>query len=436
MDAGGILFNNRFQLPNHEEQEKITATAIINSYELMKYDAVGINDHDLAAGVDYLKQASRRTSFPWLSANLIKDSTNKPIFKPAITKTIDGVRFGIIGITNPKAIADKDDNLTIEPWEKVLPDLVQKTSNSCDFLILLSSLPNNENQRVAATIPGIHLILQSGPQNQSPQLVKNTLITGTGKKGKYLGHISINWQPSKRWGTGKSEQLRIARQNLDRIKWQLRRLRTRGLPQDGSKESLKILNEYNRLDEAHKQLSSEIKSLENSNEEDVSTQTTSFVALKINLPELPAVQSIIDKARKEVNEINKKLMPVAKRTSSFIGSHRCAECHPEQERKWLNTPHAKSYQTLVAQDQQFNLNCIHCHVTGSMPTNKREALSVGKEQQQVGCEACHGPSAKHVATKGKRSPPVPRPMAINCLRCHTPDHSDDFNFKRDSKLVH
>ncbi|MDH3394031.1 MAG: hypothetical protein OEL66_08485, partial [Desulfobulbaceae bacterium] len=75
-------------------------------------------------------------------------------------------------------------------------------------------------------------------------------------------------------------------------------------------------------------------------------------------------------------------------------------------------------------------------VTGINDTNLRHALSLPEEQRQVGCEACHGAGTEHVKTQGKRAMPIPTPGSDVCLRCHTPEHSDDFNYQRDRHLVH
>ena len=403
---------------------------------MLRYDAIGISAYDLAAGISFLKEIDRQTEVPWLSANLLRTSDHQPIFKPAITKTIGAIQVGIIGITDPAAHNRKDDDFVIVPWQQTLPNLVAKMNSSCDLIILLSSLAGNENHRIANEIKGVHIILQTGSQNQPLQKVRNTLITGTGKKGKYLGELTINWQPTKKWGMGKTEQVRTARQKLDQINWRLKRLKRKGLPDKGAEDNPRLLKSFRNLVAAQEQLNATILTLENTKEETFCSYHNRFIALEKSLPEQPAVQAVIDRARTAVNKAGKKRSYARRPPSLYIGAHSCTPCHPDQARNWAKSRHANSYQTLERQKQQFNLDCLPCHLTGINETNLQHAFAIPKEQQQVGCEACHGTGTEHVKTEGQRPMPAPIPGAKTCLRCHTPDHSDDFNYQRDRHLVH
>lgn len=403
---------------------------------MMLYDAVGISAYDLAAGIDFVKEAGKKTKIPWLSANLLRASDHQPVFKPAIRRTIGATEVGIIGITDPAAHSQKNDDFMISPWQETLPNLVAEMNTSCDLLILLSSLPEKDNRQIAQEIDGIHIIFQTGSQNKPPFKVRNTLLTNTGKKGKYLGELIINWQPTKKWGLGKADELRNSRQKLDQVNWRLKRLKRKGLPAKGAEGNPRLLKDFHKLVAVREQLNATIIRLENSKEEAFCSYRNRFIALEKSLPEQPAVQAVIDRARKEVNKAGKKRRSPRPPTSLYTGSHRCASCHPDQHRGWEKSQHANSYRTLERQKQQFNLDCLPCHVTGINEANLQHALALPKDQQQVGCEACHGIGTEHVKTEGKRPLPAPAPGAETCLRCHTPEHSDDFNFQRDRHLVH
>lgn len=403
---------------------------------MLQYDAVGISAYDLAAGVDFLKEVGERSKVPWLSANILRRSNQQPIFKPAISKTIGAVQVGIIGITNPAARNLNNEEITIVPWQQTLPGLVAEMKSSCDLLILLSSLPPQENQQIAQEINGIHIILQNGTQNRPVQKIRNTLITNTGKRGKYLGELNINWLPVKKWGLSKKEQLHPLRQKLDQINWRLKRLKRKGLPDKGAENNPHLLEDFHRLVASQKQLLETIATLENKKDEEFCSFRNRFVALEKNLVEQPAVQAVIDNARTEVNKAGKKRRNASRLPSLYLGPNRCAPCHPDQTASWRNSRHAKSYQTLARKNQQFNLACLPCHVTGIEASNPQQALTLPGQLQVVGCEACHGTGSEHVKKQGRRPMPAPIPTAETCLRCHTPDHSDDFDYQRDRQRVH
>ena len=98
---------------------------------------------------------------------------------------------------------------------------------------------------------------------------------------------------------------------------------------------------------------------------------------------------------------------------------------------WQKTAHARAWQTLVRVQQQFNQDCLICHVT--LPTYDMETVldnnllaTLPPEFRGVGCEACHGPGRDHAA-----QPEQVRPRPADektCLLCHTPDHDNNFNF--------
>ncbi|MEZ4337621.1 MAG: hypothetical protein R3B82_13465 [Sandaracinaceae bacterium] len=56
-------------------------------------------------------------------------------------------------------------------------------------------------------------------------------------------------------------------------------------------------------------------------------------------------------------------------------------------------------------------------------------MSQPESLRNVGCESCHGPGSMHVANPTGAAVNVRRsPEARTCLRCHTPEHSDRFDF--------
>jgi hypothetical protein len=117
--------------------------------------------------------------------------------------------------------------------------------------------------------------------------------------------------------------------------------------------------------------------------------------------------------------------------SGYAGNDACADCHSDHVESWKKTVHAKAWKTLVDRGQQFDLDCIGCHVTGyDKPGGS--TLGFNDKLRDVGCEVCHGPSAIHVAKGGLEKPfatirdPAPELCAT---QCHTKEHSDTFQLE-------
>lgn len=116
---------------------------------------------------------------------------------------------------------------------------------------------------------------------------------------------------------------------------------------------------------------------------------------------------------------------------SYVGSDSCSDCHGEAVDFWAKTSHAKAWQTLVDRGQQFDYDCIGCHVSGFEKPGGSN-LTNNDKLRDVQCEVCHGPASIHVAEGGEEQPmSVWRkpPEDLCASQCHTPEHSDTFQLK-------
>ncbi|KPK00615.1 MAG: hypothetical protein AMJ60_00625 [Desulfobacterales bacterium SG8_35] len=124
---------------------------------------------------------------------------------------------------------------------------------------------------------------------------------------------------------------------------------------------------------------------------------------------------------------------------AFTGWLTCAPCHAPQTDFWKKTGHSSAFQTLAEQEQQFNLDCLPCHVTAEykdiqISENTATLLSLPAALQQVGCEVCHGPGKDHAASQDPAA--ISRkPDANICTRCHTSERDEEFNYDNDVERI-
>ena len=150
-----------------------------------------------------------------------------------------------------------------------------------------------------------------------------------------------------------------------------------------------------------------------------------------------AVQDAISAFFRQSGEANVKaaakiaVSPAPRGQASYTGTESCADCHDDQVKFWNKTVHATAWQTLVDRGQQFDLDCIGCHVTGwDKPGGSN--LSHNDPLRDVQCETCHGPGSIHVARGGKEKPFAIKRAPDNELcasQCHTREHSDTFQLE-------
>jgi hypothetical protein len=276
-------------------------------------------------------------------------------------------------------------------------------SKKCGHIILLSNLPQIENDEIARAYPNLHIIIAADPQlgNTVPAATGNTLITQTANQGKYLGMLTINWGKDKGW-------------------------------------EIEPVNE--------KMLGNKSKG------EEQSTFTSRFIALNSSIPESPDIVKIVREVQQQINFFNKTLQQNAgnaittstsetkQLVKGFTGYEQCGTCHRVQTAFWQSTQHARSYATLVKSRQEKNLECLVCHVThdrhlfNTNPADARELLTLPSSMQAVGCEVCHGPGEAHANAPEKTLPNRKVEKHI-CLDCHTKEKDPQFNFENKMKAI-
>jgi 2',3'-cyclic-nucleotide 2'-phosphodiesterase (5'-nucleotidase family) len=418
----------------------------------MQYDAAGVGRNDLAAGLAFLQTQAARAQFAWLSANLVRQSDGQTIFRPSLIRKVGDITVGIIGLTghDGQTRFKTDDNAVILPWQEVLPDRIAELSSKCDMIILLSDYASEQNTKIADTFTAINLIIQASPRkgNLNPRLVNKSLLAQTGKEGKYLGWMLIDWQDSKSWGrNGAVKDLAVKKQELDGINGRISRIEGRT-----DKEDLADNMSYQNLIKRRQQVRTTIGFLESELSDfsktghAPSTYENNFIALEVDLPDQPEVEKIVKTIKEEINRAGRQHIAAATDDGSkpgalsladlpFTGWQTCANCHKPQTYFWGKTDHSLAYQALVEAEQQFNLDCLVCHVTAEYETtrisdNDADLLRLPSDLKQVGCEICHGPGRTHAVSKDPRF--ISRRPAVSiCRRCHTPERDEEFNYAND-----
>ena len=87
-DAGDLLFKKYLHPIPENELTGMAGKAhlIIESFNLMGYDALGIGDDDLTLGKEFLLEISRKANFPFLCSNLLDETSGKN-WGPAFAKS-------------------------------------------------------------------------------------------------------------------------------------------------------------------------------------------------------------------------------------------------------------------------------------------------------------------------------------------------------------
>ncbi|RMG99766.1 MAG: hypothetical protein D6705_02295 [Deltaproteobacteria bacterium] len=150
----------------------------------------------------------------------------------------------------------------------------------------------------------------------------------------------------------------------------------------------------------------------------------------------PEAAKLLAAYDRTVAEENKKRFegvrppPPPKGKPGYAGIEECDLCHEEAVAFWRKTKHASAYATLENLGKQYDVACVGCHVTGFRKPGGSEVVE-NDGLRDVQCEVCHGPGSIHVEEPERNGKPhaiVREAPQEVCAACHTPEHSDTFDY--------
>ncbi len=181
----------------------------IDALNRMKYDAVGLGNHEFDNGIDSLAGALRKAVFPIVSANYdVKNTLLKGLVQPYIITYRDGLKIGIFGLgVNPDGLIFEKNYAGMKYYDPV--KTAKKTAcklkklKKCDVIICLSHLGSDSTEiaindfklakktRFIDVIIGghSHTMLENTRTNNADG--KPVIIAQMAKSGLFLGRIDL-----------------------------------------------------------------------------------------------------------------------------------------------------------------------------------------------------------------------------------------------------
>lgn len=389
VDAGNLFTDDRYTATGMPPDVMAKNKWVVKAYHDFQNDAANISYSDLPYISDLLKKDGfddRVKEFPFIkrivSANIhpADDTRNEPV--PYVIREITlkrnspgkKIRIGITGFTDGRPTGPNMKEwayggMKIEdPFEaakRVLPELKQKS----DIVIVLAYMPQELAQRLASEHAEIDTIIGAKMVNDTVQAqhFNRATVTYAYNQTKYIGELRYYVNSS---GTVENQVTRFA--GLDSF-----------IPDDPKA--------VDQVTAAH----TEFTNLQNQN-----AQQTKPPAADTN-------------------------MLASAANSPFAGADSCTACHQEEHAIWEKSSHAHAMATLERKQQQFDNECVGCHVVG-FQKGGFQSLVTTPQLANVQCESCHGPGKKHVESPGKGYGFMAVPAG--CIECHTKPNSPDFEF--------
>lgn len=448
VDAGSLLYSQSPVPPHLDAQEELKADLLADIYlNQLKISAIGLGPADLAKGTTKLR-------LPRLAANVAL-----PGNEAEVIESIAGVKVGVFGVvaagaltletTDPVAAGRAQVARLRNQGAQVVVALIQAGTKK-DAVKLVRAIQSAEAAGPASDNPGaasidfaiLGLGVNAPEPDQTeigPERVDRTWLVIPGNRGQIVSRIDVFMRGAGAFsdavgpvaGTARLAQLdkALAQRDQELAKFVADRSADAAFVATKQRERSALVDERARL---------------HANPMIIPASgpffTLSQLRIRKNLACSSPAQSAVSKFYAAAGEANVNAAAgkaVAKPKSgqpSYVGMDSCSDCHDAAVEFWKRTVHAKAWQTLVDRGQQFDYDCIGCHVTGfNQPGGSN--LAHNDALRDVQCETCHGPASIHVAKGGEEKPMSVRrnpPEDLCATQCHTQEHSD--TFQRDAYL--
>ena len=432
VDSGSMLFSEPTAAERKRAQETLKADLLVNTFAGdLQAGAIGLGPYDLAAGPAAVRPARQ-------AANI--DASSGIAIEPPKVIDVGGVEVGIFGVVSPLALADKGIAVSdpIAAAELAVADLRRRGAR---IVVALAHMTHREAVELAGKADGIDIVVvgQNAPEpdlvKATAQQVGSTWLVNGANRGQVVTRLDItittdNGPLHDAGGTAAAAAKvadldeQIANLRADLAKWEA----------DPTSDADFVARKKLSLDEILARRDSLA-----ANPLQVPDTESWFVMEQIEiskaLPCSPTVQAAKVEFDKASGAANVKAMadvapePPQAGQAGFVGQEECSYCHPEAIAFWQKTKHFEAWETLEAVGKQFNFDCIYCHVTG-FDEPGGSTLAVNEYLRDVQCETCHGPGSLHVDADGKEKPTtlILAPAETRCMDCHSPEHSDTFDY--------
>ena len=452
MDAGDFAWKTPRIAGARLPQQRRKAELQLAAFAKGGMDALLPGDGDLALDPAWLQDAARSAGVPLVLANVQCDGAEP--FAPAAVVDRGGVKTLVVGLMGERARVPPSCRLS-----KARPALeaVLGAAGPVDLVVVLSHQDAEEDAALAEAVPATDLFINAGAGaslSEPRALPGAALQLAAGSRGKKLGIATITLHPGATGFENEGATQELAGR-LDRTRVRLETARQQIEATDDPEKRQRSERRARFFEEEVTRLEAELEVVLASKTEPRNVLSNVLKGLGETVADDPEVAAMLEAAKPEIGAAAhaggapadphaghdhgaEGAAAHAASPTVYAGSQACAGCHPGPAAQWTQTPHARAWASLEAENRQLDLDCWSCHATGAeKPGGPQHPTQVGAALQGVGCESCHGPGAEH-AKRPKDHEMVTSPPEATCTGCHDGEQ-DGGRFDHDTyqpKVVH
>lgn len=401
-----LIEGGDFATDRGPEQETFKAQTAIEAIGTIGYTAIVPGESEFQFGPETMRDFKAAGKTPIVLSNAVDESTSKPAFDKQyiVHKTANGVRVAIVGVLDPGLLSNdipdilttKKTATTLKATDPVeaLRRLMPKVRKQADIILLVAHTSSENARKVlrrgladivlCTHVPrGIGVPLDEDKPVDAPaeKIGQSIFVESATQLGRGVGRLDITLDGKK-------------------IKSFTNRLFYLGRQYKESPEIVKLYDAYNA---------------------------------KVRESDARRQEQMKEKGRKMLAKLGLDASKFA-REKPFASARECKSCHGEAYLIWEKSRHASAIESLRKTNQEFDPECVACHVTGSGERGGYVSFKETPELTNVQCEACHGAGTKH-----KTKPAIGYGAAgeDTCSGCHTQDIDPEFDYEKSwEKIKH
>ena len=176
---------------------KTQGADMVAAMKALKPDAM-VGHWEFTLGKERVEELVDEMGYPFLGSNCFDTEWDERVFQSKAYFERGGIKVAVIGQHFPYTPIANPSHL-VEGWSfGIRPDEIQSNidearDNGAEIIVLLSHNGFDVDQKLAADISGIDVILTGHTHDAVPEAVRigKTLVLSSGSHGKYLGRIDL-----------------------------------------------------------------------------------------------------------------------------------------------------------------------------------------------------------------------------------------------------
>ncbi|MDQ7086761.1 MAG: multiheme c-type cytochrome [Acidobacteriota bacterium] len=350
----------------------VKTRGLVRGMNYLGYRLAAVGERDLVGGFEHFQETTGDARFPIICANLVREDTRIPLLPPATLVVAGELKIGVVGLMrhNPALRLDLagGGHAITVPALPALENALMALRDQSDLIVLLATMPLEDVRLLVRRVSEVELVLGAFGSRATSRAV----IEGRARI-LYVGDQGKN----------------LGQVNVYR----------------GSSGSLSL--------------------------------EPRLVQINEKIPPDPHLEQLVVEVLADAQDAERATLTAMDPsgeggTGAYLGAGACAACHSAIVEDWSSSAHALALESLKREPNGMRPACIACHVTGYGQVGGWVDQRTTPHLAGVGCEACHGPGASHVAHPKR---PYGRISLPTCTSCHTVELDPDFNYYGDLPLV-